>query len=321
MFYMRASILLSALTVFLLVSASSVSARLSYHGIESTINDDLSVSTKVTLKFSSQENHLDYYTSFPISKLKVGGNFGPVSCKDSVLDDGTMISCELAGISTEKNTLYLEFESMDMVNYSYGRYHFTADYASSLDADKFFHLIKLPESATLAEFPVNTSYSPSYGNIITDGMRIMVLWDSSGIKADQRLDFRVEYNLPPIRGSVTRYILIGSGIIIMMVITTALLYTRKASRYNKSKVIASVLNPDEKRVVDILAVGGGGALQKHIVRESGFSKAKVSRLVKSLGGRGIIRVEPVSGRENRILLRTEKGDAEEKKGLAQKTSE
>ena len=38
------------LTVFLAM-ASPVSAALSYHGLETTINDDLSASTKVTLKF------------------------------------------------------------------------------------------------------------------------------------------------------------------------------------------------------------------------------------------------------------------------------
>jgi uncharacterized membrane protein len=108
--------------------------------------------------------------------------------------------------------------------------------------------------------------------------------------------------MPPIRGSVTRYILIGAGIVIVVVVVAAFIYTRRASKVNKGRVIASVLNADEKRIVDIISASGTGALQKHVVKESGFSKAKVSRLVKSLGSRNIVKIEPVSGRENRILL-------------------
>ncbi len=63
-----------------------------------------------------------------------------------------------------------------------------------------------------------------------------------------------------------------------------------------------MLNADEKRVMSILAARGGKVLQKHVVRESGFSKAKVSRLLKAMGWRGIVKLEPVSGRENWVLL-------------------
>jgi len=309
------ALIISISLMVMAAMAAPAQAQLSYHGIESTINDDMSVSSKITLKFSGSVSELEYITAFPLSKLKVGGNFGPVSCSDSLSGDGSKILCQLSGITKDKNTLYLEFESKDMVNYSYGRYHFDAGFVPPLNSEKFFYMVKLPESATLAGYPANTSYNPSYGTTITDGLRIMVFWDSSNITTGQQLDFRIEYNLPPIRGAVTRYILIGAGAIILIVIAIAFLYTRRASRFNKSSAIASVLNADEKRVVDIVTAGGSGALQKHIVRESGFSKAKVSRLVKSLGGRGVIKVEPVSGRENRILLASgkEKEKREESK--------
>ncbi len=63
-----------------------------------------------------------------------------------------------------------------------------------------------------------------------------------------------------------------------------------------------MLNADERKVLSILAARGGKVLQKHVVRESGFSKAKVSRLLKAMGWRGLVKLEPVSGRENRVLL-------------------
>ena len=56
-------------------------------------------------------------------------------------------------------------------------------------------------------------------------------------------------------------------------------------------------------IIDILNKYSGKIGQKVIVRESDFSKAKVSRLVKSLKGRGVLDTEAISGRENRIMLK------------------
>ena len=297
-------------------TASPVQAALSYHGIQTTINNDLSTVTNITLKFSGPETRLEYITSVPISSLKTSGNFGPVACGMSRRGTGSIINCSLSGITADKNTLYLNIISNGAVNYSYGRYHCNMGYAVSLKAEQVFSLIQLPDSAALADNPPNMSYDPASSTTITDGQNIMVIWDGGNVTAGQRLDFRAEYNLPPITGPVTRYILIGAGASVLIVIAVALIYIRRASRFSKGKVIASVLNADENRVVEIIAAAGSGALQKHIVRESGFSKAKVSRLVKSLGGRGVVRVEPVSGRENRVLLAAGKKEEKENKEQA-----
>jgi DNA-binding Lrp family transcriptional regulator len=76
--------------------------------------------------------------------------------------------------------------------------------------------------------------------------------------------------------------------------------------------MTSVLNKDEKRIVDILSRHGGKSGQKVLVRESDFSKAKVSRLVKNLKERGVVDIEPISGRENRIILKFDKKPDAEK---------
>ena len=260
--------------------ASSADARLSYQGIETTINDDLSASVNVTLKFADPAGTLEYRTSMPVAGLKTGGTFGPAICKFSAEGSGSVIRCSLSGMTAEKNTLYLNFDVKNAVNYSYGRYHFSEGFSSSIESDKLFSMVKLTESATLAEYPPENSYAPSNGTTITDGKRIMVIWESGGVQAGKESGFSAEYNMPPIRGSVTRYILIGAGIVIVVVVVAAFIYTRRASKVNKGRVIASVLNADEKRIVDIISASGTGALQKHVVKESGFSKAKVSRLVK-----------------------------------------
>ncbi len=317
---MNTCLLIPAFIAFV-VFATPACASLSYHGIETTINDDLSALTNLTFKFSEPESQLECRTTLPVSSFKTSGSFGPVTCDSRKDGADSLIICALSGITADKNTLHIDIESRGAVNYSYGRYHFEAGFASSIPSDSFFSLIKLPESATLADFPIERSYSPENGTTITDGKRIIVIWEGGSLEANRQLDFRVEYNLPPISGPVTRYILLAAGILILIIVSAAFIYTRRASKVNKGRVIASVLNADEKRVVDIIAAGGGGVLQKHIVRESGFSKAKVSRLVKSLGGRGIVKTEPVSGRENRVLLAGEGKAGDRKNGERENADE
>ena len=80
----------------------------------------------------------------------------------------------------------------------------------------------------------------------------------------------------------------------------------EAERFAREHNIGLWSNEDEKKVVDVLKAHNGSVGQKIIVRETGFSKAKVSRLVNSLKERNVIIVEPISGRENRIVLKTTK---------------
>ncbi len=63
-----------------------------------------------------------------------------------------------------------------------------------------------------------------------------------------------------------------------------------------------LLKGDEKVLVDILNKHNGSVNQRVIVRESDFSKAKVSRLVAGLKERGIVDVE-ILGRTNKVTLK------------------
>ena len=66
------------------------------------------------------------------------------------------------------------------------------------------------------------------------------------------------------------------------------------------KMILPVLKKDEKSVLEGLIKHGSGVNQKIIVKESGYSKAKVSKVLKSLNERGLVKLER-TGRSNRIF--------------------
>jgi uncharacterized membrane protein len=125
----------------------------------------------------------------------------------------------------------------------------------------------------------------------------------------ENLQFSVSYRPP---ADIPSFIIISLTVLVIIVMVGVVAYARK--RHHPVEVIASVLNRDEKTIVDILKQKEGNALQKVLVRESGFSKAKVSRIVKDMRERGMVEIEPVSGRENRIVLSVGKEKKEEAEG-------
>ena len=67
------------------------------------------------------------------------------------------------------------------------------------------------------------------------------------------------------------------------------------------KLIFPVLKKDEKLIFNSIMKHGNGVNQKVIVRDSGYSKAKVSKVLKSLSERGLVRLERI-GRSNKVYM-------------------
>ena len=66
--------------------------------------------------------------------------------------------------------------------------------------------------------------------------------------------------------------------------------------------VLPILTVDERKVINCLLIGNGEKMQRKIVYETNFSKAKVSRLISDLKHRGIIDIEEM-GRTNRVFLK------------------
>ena len=61
----------------------------------------------------------------------------------------------------------------------------------------------------------------------------------------------------------------------------------KASPARKRKIAAAELEPDEARVVAIINEGNGSVYQSDILKKTGFSKVKVSRVLDRLEQKGL----------------------------------
>lgn len=302
--------LVSVLLALSAFSAPVAATGLEYYGIEDIIQDDMSIKNTITLKFTSPIAHLEYQLGMKVENLSVSNNFDSATCH---LEGGkkSVVICDFVGMTEEMNQLKLSFITRDGISKAEGKYKFNVNYGVSLPIDRLFVIVKLPENSILAEEPVNESFFPSSGKTLSDGKRIGVYWESTNLTTGSDLRYSVVYSPPAL---ISSSLIIALTVMVLAVMGGIGFYVRKGSGSAPAPIVTpavSVLNQDEKKVVDILKSNEGDAGQKHIVREGDFSKAKVSRLVKSLKERGVVDVEPISGRENRIILKLRDAEPQE----------
>ncbi len=291
--------------LLLVLLLPTVCAQLEYYGVESVIEADR-IDYIVTLKFAKPTQQISWESDFAIFNLSPEAEFG-VECSSKV----KLITCNFTGMSETQRLVKLSFSSLEGVERLDGKLRYRASYTIPFHIERAFIIIKLPEKGVLVE-PTNASFSPADGKIITDGRRIMVYWDRVNLTAGEGLLFSVSYVLPT---EGFDYLSIALIVIALVIFGFGGLFVLR--RVKMKRILTAILTADEKAIVDVLGRRGGQALQKQIVRETDFSKAKVSRLLRALQRRGVVRIEPVSGRENRVILvlerHEEKGSSEDSK--------
>jgi len=160
-------------------------------------------------------------------------------------------------------------------------------------------VVKLPEGMVLTK-EVLLPISPSGVDMRYDGRRIMATWEFVDKTPGDVLPIRIYYE-PLVPQPVIKYPIyeLVAVISIIIIIGISIIY-RKVSK--RSEIVLSVLNEGERIVVDIIRREGKENVdQRKIVSASGFSKAKVSRIIQSLVSRGVVKSERI-GRKNKVSL-------------------
>ena len=292
----------------LMLSGNAAALGLEYYGVEDTINSDLSVTSEVVLKFDTPINRLDYSVDYSVENLEYESDFDFADCRATDNGMGSTISCSFIGMTPEANKLIIRFTIRDVIQKLDGNYRFTVNHGIPLPIQSSFILIRLPQNNILAG-EMNESYFPTTGDTLTDGRHIMVFWEDENLESGENLQFSILFTKPAFDDQFLTYMVYVLAIVSVAILFLAGIYVKRI-RGSKVAVVKSVLNKDEKRIIDILNQKGGKAGQKVLVRETDFSKAKVSRIVRNLRERGVVDTEPISGRENRVILRL--GKAEER---------
>ena len=266
------------------------------------LDEDESSFTFIFLFREAPGGSFEYFLPFGIENFETSSNFKNYTCKQERKDWGTNIKCDFFFFFEGGRALNIKFTTKETIKKMEEQYQFSANVKTPQDVDEYLLKVVLEQGIVLIEEPdVSTTivpYSPTDGTRGSNGREIFVEWEREGVKKGEGIDATVNYET--VNGMVpennnTVFILIGILILIIAIMLSV--RTKK-----ENEVDISVLKKDEKMIIDIIKSNAGMCKQRHVVRETDFSKAKVSRLIKDLEERGLIRTEKV-GRTNRLYIK------------------
>lgn len=178
--------------------------------------------------------------------------------------------------------------------------YFDLDIPITKKTQKINIIVKLPELMALVDNK-QLPLSPSNADMGSDGRSITLKWYFESQDAGDIIPLRIYYeNINP-----TNFLqLIDLRWVIFFLVVIAvgvfLIYEKVSQR---SFVVLSVLNEAERIIVNILQGEGGKDVdQRKLVISSGFSKAKVTRILQSLEARGVVLLKR-TGRKNKVTLK------------------
>jgi uncharacterized membrane protein len=278
-------------------------AQIQFYSVDTTLDKANKAFVKQIIVFKNPESSFSFSIFGKIENFQATSNAGPVDCTVNSAEVST-INCKM-NLTPEKRTLEINYETSDFVKKTENKIYFIADFSIYKDISSTFFAVKLPEGAVIASKDTTKTVYPENYQTASDGRRIIIQWNLNNLTSKDSLKFlkfQVIYEqIQPM--------FIGLSFVQLLVATTFTaiitgfgIYRYLYPRIKKPKeVILSVLDEYERKVIQILASKGGEAKQKTIVKETNLSKAKVSRIVKSLSERGLIEVQRI-GRTNRLKL-------------------
>jgi len=270
-----------------------VFAQIAYYGIDAILSEDGTSDIKLTLTF--KEPVKTFNTTFigRVNNFTASSNAGPIDCTVNIKGI-TDIGCSLK-LTKEQRTVIFNFKTSDFIKQLDDRFFFNNDFSIEEDIDRAFATIRLPNRMVVVK-DGRISF-PESADVLSEGT--IVVWSLTNFNKDQDIKLEVLYERLPIsffEQLRIRYVIIF-GLVVGGVITLLLLrYFRKSEQ-----LVLSVLDEFERKVVDIIAANQGEVNQRKVVQETNLSKAKVSRVVKSLAERGLIEVKRL-GRTNKLRL-------------------
>ncbi len=215
----------------------------------------------------------------------------PCAQKDSTW--GKQITCDTSRIS-ERIDLGVSYNTENKVSKKGSYYIFTDSFVMPMDVEKFVLKVKLPEASGLIQ--EDDAFSPAGALLGSDGRRSFVYWTKENMAQSESFDVSVAYEDIGILG----YSLLETVmVVIITIVVIAIVFFKYYSKQKPVKIILPMLRKDEKLIFETMIKHDPGVNQKSIVNESGYSKAKVSKVLKNLQERGLLKLERM-GRTNKI---------------------
>lgn len=285
-----------AVLVLALLSSNVSAQELTDFFVTTEISSEGPARSAITVSFEKFSGYVRIPVPYEATRINSESNFGKVSCSKEIKVYGTDIVCSFP--TEVSGSFKVEFDVDGLIKGGDEKFFFKQEVSLPMDSKKFSFRVILPEGMGIAEdgaiFPKDVESS-------SDGRNIFLTWKKDEVKFGETFSAQVAFEpLTVTTGGPSGFIVAGSLILAPLALAFGLFYFKLYKKQSLTpNIVLPVLKEDEKKVVEGLIKHGAGVNQKLIVSESGYSKAKVSKVLKSLTERGIVKFERV-GRSNRI---------------------
>lgn len=242
-------------------------------------------------------SRLTYFTDHSVQDLSVTVDGEPLNCQVYSSEQNNQISCET---SAERNfTAHFRFNSPDTSTSNGNTRSFETTESFIRPTERYSLDLLLPQGFILSsENETGSSVYPPNADISTDGQRIRVRWNTSPELGTSK-EYRATYESTGGGNQLLEQI--GAAVVILALLGAGFLAFRKL-REEELEAVYTELDDDEKKVIDLLKDKEGSMLQKNLVEEMEYSKAKISGTVSQLEEKEIVKKEK-EGRSNRVSIR------------------
>lgn len=287
----RLLLALSLLLVVQIAGATTIgSENVTVDLVDRTARVDIKVNELTQSKFS-------YITSYRVNDVEAVSNGTRLACNVRHLEIGSEIKCDPP--SRENFSLTVRFETSGLVSQAGQNRIFRYSQSVYRPTENYRLKVVLPEGyGVLRGENVSTAViNPAGATVGSNGRRIFVLWEVEP-ELGETLQFKLIYERFSDVRNYARYLAPA-----FLAGVAALLLYISYRRFNREDVesLYEELSADEVEVLELLRENGGEMLQKDVVSETDYSKAKISSIVS-----GLVEEEIVSkkkeGRSNKLAI-------------------
>jgi DNA-binding transcriptional ArsR family regulator len=258
-------------------------SKIDYFGIDAQILDDNNANIKFTIHKTTEFSFRFY------------GNIRNISTNVNCFVEGKLISCK----SENATAINIQVLS-DVVVKTGNNYNFNIQLELKDDVSRVTSLVTLPIGMIIKD---ESEIFPSGYRTLSNGRNILVYWELENVSRTQPLGFRVKYqSIQPSSEIFNKFyllillLLIALFFVALYALKKRKVVVKKIVRVKPEKIVMEVLDEYEKKVYEIVKEAGK-IKQNEIVTKTGFSKARVSRVLKSLAEKKLVKVEK-RGRTN-----------------------
>lgn len=286
--------------VLMIVPQTVLAQSLSY--FETDIDTEWNkLDFKIVMIFEELPKEFSYPIFYPIKDFEASANFENYKCRLSEKDWGSEIHCDFSKISGRGKTLKFNYKSEELIEKIKDKKMVDFGIRIPFKAKKALVRTTLNKGLILMEENETSSlvpYTPRNGTKGSDGRHIYVYWVKENIPRGEDFDISLIYEkVGPTQQRDNTFLFLLTGSIFLIVLLIGL-----AMKGKEEKFELSILKEDERKIFELIRKYGGNCKQKRLVKETDYSKAKISRMVRNLKERDLIEVERL-GRTNRIKIK------------------